>query len=270
MIVEGDFASDGAVCVRGLLDPTELELAETGIEAVLAAPSPLSLRASDADDGAFVEDFCNWRSVPAIEALARSRRIAQLAADLMGSATVRLFHDHVLVKEPGTRQRTPWHQDQPYYNVDGAQNVSVWIPIDPVPLDGSLQLLAGTHRGPWFLPRTFLDGHAKWFPEGSLAEFPDVDGDPDRWSQVSWALDPGDAVFFHMATVHGTPGFAGPGRRRVLALRYLGDDAVHAPRPWRTSPPFEGLATELPAGAPMEHPLFPQVWPAPPVRDDRV
>ena len=42
----------------------------------------------------------------------------------MGSSVVRLYHDHMLVKEPGTKQETPWHQDQPYYNVDGRQNVS--------------------------------------------------------------------------------------------------------------------------------------------------
>ena len=50
----------------------------------------------------------------------------------MRSATVRLYHDHVLVKEPGTRTTTPWHQDQPYYNIDGRQNVSMWMPLDPV------------------------------------------------------------------------------------------------------------------------------------------
>jgi ectoine hydroxylase-related dioxygenase (phytanoyl-CoA dioxygenase family) len=50
----------------------------------------------------------------------------------MRSRSVRLYHDHMLTKEPGTRARTPWHQDQPYYNVDGRQNVSFWIPVDPV------------------------------------------------------------------------------------------------------------------------------------------
>ena len=30
---------------------------------------------------------------------------------------------------------------------------------------------------------------------------------------------------------------------------------------WRTSPPFTGLEAELPAGAAMDHPLFPVVWP---------
>ena len=37
----------------------------------------------------------------------------------------------------------------------------------------------------------------------------------------------------------------------------LGDDTRHAPRPWKTSPEFPGLADELLAGAEMNHPLFP-------------
>ena len=49
----------------------------------------------------------------------------------MGSHTTRFFHEHVLVKEPGTREVTPWHHDQPYYCVDGDQNVSFWVPLDP-------------------------------------------------------------------------------------------------------------------------------------------
>ena len=79
----------------------------------------------------------------------------------MATPQVRFYHDHVLVKEGGTRQRTPWHQDQPYYNVDG-RGVSAWIPVDPVPEDGCLELVAGTHRGPWLMPRTFLKKEARW------------------------------------------------------------------------------------------------------------
>jgi ectoine hydroxylase-related dioxygenase (phytanoyl-CoA dioxygenase family) len=69
------------------------------------------------------------------------------------------------VKEGSTRQRTPWHQDQPYYNVDG-RGASAWITMDPVPEDGCLELVAGSHRGPWLMPRTFLHRQARWFPEG--------------------------------------------------------------------------------------------------------
>jgi hypothetical protein len=59
----------------------------------------------------------------------------------------------------------------------------------------------------------------------------------------------------------GAPGFPYSSRRRILSLRYLAADARHAPRPWRTSPPFDGLQAELPAGGAMDHPLFPVVWP---------
>lgn len=254
--IEGDFAADGAVCVRGAFGPEEVALATEAIEATLADLSPTAKRASDRDDGAFVEDFCRWSEIPAIEALARTSAAPAIAAELVGATTVRLFHDHVLVKEAGTRQRTPWHQDLPYYNVDGRQLVSMWMPVDPVPRASSLEVVAGSHLGPWYMPRTFLDGEARWFPEGTLAELPAIADD----QVLAWDLAPGDAVFFHMLCLHGAAGFPGPGRRRVLSLRFLGDDAVHAPRPWATSPPFPGLADELPAGAPMDHPLFPVVW----------
>ncbi len=257
MIVEGDFWRDGAVCVRGAFGPDALALAEAAIEANLAALSDRAKRASADDDGAFVEDFCNWQRIPELEAFIRTSGAAEIAADLLGATTVRLYHDHVLVKEPGTRQRTPWHQDLPYYNVDGRQNVSLWCPVDPVPRSSTLELVAGSHLGPWYLPRTFLDGQAKWFPDGTLAELPDLDGDPDAFTVLGWALQPGDAVFFHMLTLHGAAGFEGPGRRRVLSVRFLGDDMVHAPRPWATSPEFPGLADELAPGAPLDHPLFP-------------
>jgi len=256
------FARDGVVCVRSALDPDEVAVAARGIDAVLAHPSPLALVASDADDpGAFTEDFCRWQEVPEIEQLARHSRVPQIAAALMATPQVRFYHDHVLVKEGGTRQRTPWHQDQPYYNVDG-RGVSAWIPVDPVPEAGCLELVATSHLGPWLMPRTFLLREARWFPEGSLAELPDIEADRGAFDIRRFELEPGDAIFFDFLTVHGAPGFPYPGRRRVLSLRYLSAGARHAPRTWRTSPPFDGLGRELAAGATMDHPLFPVVWPA--------
>jgi ectoine hydroxylase-related dioxygenase (phytanoyl-CoA dioxygenase family) len=113
------------------------------------------------------------------------------------------------------------------------------------------------------MPRSFLDHQAKWFPEGSLADLPDVEAlrhDPASGARIlGWALEPGDAVAFHMLTLHAAGGVEGPDRRRVFSLRLLGDDMVHAPRAWATSPDFPGLADELPAGAPLDHPLFPRL-----------
>ena len=260
MRIEGDWNRDGAVCVREAFSPDEIRLATEAIEANLADLSPLSKRASTDHDGAFVEDFCSWTRIPQLERFVRQSSAARVAAEVLGSHTLRFFHDHVLVKEPGTAQRTPWHQDLPYYNVEGFQNLSMWIPVDPVPREVTLEFVAGSHLGPMYLPRTFLDARAAWFPEGSLAEAPDIDATAHQNNVLGWQLEPGDAVCFHMNTLHTAAGNPGPHRRRVLSLRFLGEDMVHAPRPWKTSPPFPGLETQLAAGAAMDHPLFPVVW----------
>ena len=259
LVVEGDFWRDGAVCVRCAFGPEWVALAEEAIEANLADLSPYAKRASADDDGVFVEDFCNWQRIPALEKFVRESPAADVASELLGADRLRLYHDHVLVKEPGTAQQTPWHQDLPYYNVDGRQNISMWFPVDAVPIESTLRFVQGSHLGPWYMPRSFLDGQAKWFPDGSLEELPAIDDDPERFGVLDWALEPGDAVFFHMLTLHSAGG-VGPRRRRVLSVRFLGDDMVHAPRPWTTSPPFPGLADRLPDGAPLDDPLFPVLW----------
>lgn len=255
------FRRDGAVCVRGAFSSGDLAQVEQAIEQNLASPGERALIASRPDDpGRFFEDFCNWQRLPQIEAIVRTSPASAIAGELMGAQRVRFYHDHVLVKEPGTVQRTPWHQDQPYYNVNGAQTCSVWLPVDPVPRVSTLEFVAGSHLGPWLMPRTFMDNQAKWFPDGALDELPDIENDRSGFEIIGWELDPGDAVFFNMLTLHCAGGVEGPQRRRALSLRFLGDDVTHAPRAWTTSPDFPGLSEELEAGAPLEHPLFPVVW----------
>ncbi len=255
------YQTDGAVCIRGLLSAAEVGILCAGIDANLAQPSPRAKVASPADDpGLFIEDFCCWQDNPHYQRTIFETALAETAALLMRSRRARLYHDHMLTKEPGTRQPTPWHQDQPYYNVEGFQNCSMWIPVDPVARHSTLEFVAGSHRGPWLMPRSFMDKQAKWFPEGSLVDLPDVDAQRERMRILGWELAPGDVVCFHMLALHAAAGVDAGRRRRVFSLRFLGDDARHAPRRWVTSPEFPGLAEQLPAGAPMNHPLFPLLW----------
>jgi hypothetical protein len=71
-----------------------------------------------------------------------------------------------------------------------------------------------------------------------------------------WEMAPGDAVAFNMLTLHGAAG--SPTRRRAFSLRLTGDDVRWAPRPHRTSPPFEDV--DLPAGSSLEHERFRVLW----------
>lgn len=255
------YQRDGAIHIPNLLNDNELALLQRGIEQNIQSPSPRAKIASPKDDpGLFFEDFCNWESNLYYKEFIFSSPISMVAGQLMKSLTARLYHDHLLVKERNTQQKTPWHQDQPYYNIEGNQTCSFWIPIDPVSRESTLEFIAGSHHGPWMMPRSFMDKQAKWFPEGSLTELPDIDSNRSQYPIIGWALNPGDVVCFHMLTLHAANGVNHEHRRRVFSVRFLGDDIRHAPRQWATSPDFPGLSETLAAGATMDHPLFPMVW----------
>jgi ectoine hydroxylase-related dioxygenase (phytanoyl-CoA dioxygenase family) len=57
-----------------------------------------------------------------------------------------VFHDHYLFKEAESGVETPWHQDMPYYCVEGDQTVSFWLPLESREKSVSLKCAAGTHK----------------------------------------------------------------------------------------------------------------------------
>ena len=256
-----EFQRDGACVVRGLLDEREVARLAEGDERNLAEPSERALEGGgDGTSGRFFEDFRNWTRIAAYEEVLRGSRLGEVAAALMGSGTARLHHDHLLVKERGTTIRTPWHQDQPYYNIDGFQTVSFWIPLDPVPRESTLEFVAGSHATrTWYMPRSFFDDRALVFEEGTFAEVPDVEADRGAHTILGWALEPGDAVAFNMLTLHAAAGSRN--RRRAFSVRLVGDDVRLAERPHATSPTFPELDGVLAHGDSLEHPLFPELWP---------
>eukprot|EP00948_MAST-09A_sp_MAST-9A-sp1_P002346 g2346.t1 len=260
-MLRSTFQRDGAVVIRNLLSADLVSTLEKGIERNLRKPTKRSINASQpGDPGHFVEDFIAWKAIPEYQEILKKSNLGKVAASLTDSETMRLYHDHMLVKEPGTKQETPFHQDMPYYNVSGTHAVSFWIPVDPVRSNTSPTFIAGTHLGPWFIPRTFKDKQAKWFPEGSLRDIPEYADDDERI--LRWDLEPGDAVAFHFLTVHKAGGvLPGGPRRRAWSVRLVGDDVVHAPRAWKTSPQFDDM-DNIPAGHALHcSTKFPLLWP---------
>ena len=63
--------------------------------------------------GRLFVDYCNWFRVAEYKDFIFKSNTAKIAAELMGSKTVQLFHEYVLVKEACTDVPTPWHQDAP-------------------------------------------------------------------------------------------------------------------------------------------------------------
>ncbi|MFT6292710.1 MAG: ectoine hydroxylase-related dioxygenase (phytanoyl-CoA dioxygenase family) [Ilumatobacter sp.] len=260
-----DFRDDGVAVMRGLLDDRWLEMIADGVEYNRCNPSPWSHWYTDADEAVgFWTDYVTWRDVSQYRTAAFESPLASAAAQLMKSTEVRFFHEHVLVKEPGATERTPWHHDQPYYCINGDQNVSLWVALDSVPTSSGMRFVAGSHRwNRWFVPRKFVD-HTSYIDSDSTFEIvPDIDTEvaAGQHRLVSFDVEPGDVVAFHYRTLHDAPGNELPRRRRAVSFRWIGDDATYTTRPWEVSPPYasEGLRVGGPLNGDERFPLVPLV-----------
>jgi hypothetical protein len=240
------FRTDGVALLRGVVSSENLELLAQGVEYNRTHPSKWSHWYTKPDEAVgFWSDYVTWPEVEQYRRVVFDSPLAALAGRLMESSSVRFFHEHVLVKEPGAAERTPWHHDQPYYCIDGDQNVSMWIALDPVPASAGMRFIAGSHR--WnrlFIPRRFVDHQSYADPDDRFEVVPDLDAELDRpdlhgHRVVSFDVEPGDVIAFHYRTLHDAPGNDLPTRRRAVSLRWVGDDATYGVRPWEVSPPYE-------------------------------
>ena len=234
-----DFHDQGATVIRGAF--TEwIETLRAGVAFNLANPGPSARSYTGADGGGrFLSDYCNWQRIPEYRAFIFNSPAAGIARDLMGSSSVQLFHEHVLVKEAEAGVATPWHQDAPYYCVDAPKTVSLWIPLDEVPRERTLEFVAGSHlAGELFQPQ-FFNGNPLNENDG-LRSMPDIDANREAYDILAWALAPGDAVAFDYRIIHGAPANnSTSAQRRAFSLRLLGEGAKFARREGqKTSPPF--------------------------------
>ncbi|RYC68511.1 MULTISPECIES: phytanoyl-CoA dioxygenase family protein [Spirosoma] len=95
---------------------------------------------------AFLQIMNLWQEDEEAREFVFSKRLAQLAADLMGVEGVRLYHDQALYKEP-SGGITPWHADQFYWPLASPHTVTVWIPLQATPMEmGPLAFAEGSQH----------------------------------------------------------------------------------------------------------------------------
>ena len=252
------FKTDGVTMVPGLFTHL-LDILKTGVAKNVKEPGPFAAEnVTGNDTGRFFDDYCNWNRIPEFSQVVHDPAVGAAAAALMQSDRVQIFHEHVLIKEPGTSKVTPWHQDSPYYFVDGEQTLSFWVPLDPVS-NATLRCVIGSHR--WdkpVLPTRWLTNEKFYNDTSSFKPVPDPDN--EGLSIAEWDMQPGDAVAFHFRTLHGARGNASDTQRRAFSLRLLGDDARYVERPGKTSPPFTGH--KMQPGEQLRNDWFPVVYPS--------
>lgn len=255
------FQRDGVLLLRGAFVDW-VERLRRGLERCLADPGAYRFPCESTrpgEPGRFFDNYCNWPLVPEYRDFVFHSPAASLAGQAMRSRVAQLFHDHAFVKEPGTRRATPFHQDLPYYCVSGEQSASVYVALDGVDEEVSVQYVRGSHRWPaLYRPKVFLDGEDFNAEDPALRPMPDLLARRDEYDLVGWSLRAGDAVLFSFRTVHGTGGGLVRARRRAFSTRWLGDDVRYAERPGETSPHYAGIGLET--GDRMREDWFPVVW----------
>jgi ectoine hydroxylase-related dioxygenase (phytanoyl-CoA dioxygenase family) len=250
------FRHDGVCVLRGVFADW-VETLRRGVDFNIAHPGPDGrFYTGDGGGGRFMTDYCNWRRIPEYRNFIEHSPAAAIAAALMGAAKVQLFHEHVLVKEAAADVPTPWHHDLPYYSITAPLSVSLWLPLDAVPRERTLEFIPGSHRmGKEFQPQRF---NGSPINEGDgLESIPDIEADRDRYDIVGWALSPGDAVAFDFRTLHGAPANRSKTEmRRAFSLRLVGEGARFRRKPGIvTSPPFPDVT--LADGDPLAGEEFP-------------
>lgn len=156
-----------------------------------------------------------WYLNDEIKGIVTSPLIGRLAADLMETDEVRLWHDQVIYK-PGVGDtdtalgNVGWHQDYGYWQCSNTTNmITVWLALQDTDLtNGGMMSIAGSHK--WGLvpdSDTFFDQDLGAL-KNKYAEL------GREWVEEPCILKAGQASFHHALTFHGS----GPNRTREPRL----------------------------------------------------
>lgn len=226
-----------------------------------AAARPLREDDPSAEEGMFFYDVAAWKEDRRVREVAFDSRLPEIAAELLGAACVNFWEDTTFVKAPHTRQKTAFHQDLAYFQIDGDQCVIVWIPLDPAgPENGGMQYVRGSHLwGETYAPNVFLSQTPiRTSPEKRC---PDIEADPGAWDIITFEVQPGDVLIHHVRTLHGAGGNRSARWRRAMSLRYCGDEVRYYDRPGAI--PQVNVARDLRDRDRLLSADYPLVWPKP-------
>ncbi len=166
-------------------------------------------------DRAFVQVTNLWTRSQRARDLVFGKRLARIAADLMGTRGVRMWHDQALYKEP-SGGFTPWHVDQQYWPMASPHSITAWIPLQPVPIEmGPLCFGRGSHRKRIGRDLEIGEESEQHIREAVRKEKIDEVQEPFELGDVSYHL----GWTLHRAGPNKT---AGP--RRVLTIIYMDID----------------------------------------------
>lgn len=248
------FARDGFLLVEDVLDEEERLRFGAAVDAAVedrAGEDNRTLEEKTLYEQSFIQCMNLWEDSTGVRQLCFAPTLGRMAADLLETDGVRVWHDQALYKESGGRQ-TDAHQDRPFWPIQPAQQVTAWIPFDGSSRErGAMAYLPGSHR---IELEKFVDISHVFHPEpyDILADPKVRDTEP-----VLVEAPPGAVVFHHSLTVHYAGPNSGPDTRRVYCIIYFADGCTR-----RTQIPHPTVDRQgIEVGAKIEGDVTPLAWP---------
>ena len=257
------YQRDGAIVLRNVIEDHWLSVLADGIQRNLDNPGPLArtyTQDKGATEGFFFGDAGVWQAVPEYEDFLFNSPAAEIAALLTGASQINLYFDGVFIRSNDTPSRTPWHQDVPYWPIEGDQMCTVWIPLDHVPREGSVEYVKGSHQwGKAYRPKSFFEVEEDYVSNDStLKPMPDFAALRDEYELLGWEMNPGDVQCFHGHIIHGAAGNETSEWRRTFQARLAGDGMTYTLRDGDMHPTFPDCGLE--PGDPIGGPSFPMLF----------
>jgi ectoine hydroxylase-related dioxygenase (phytanoyl-CoA dioxygenase family) len=149
----------------------------------------------------------------------------EIIGRVIGSRTIRMYHDYVFSKQPHCEKVVPWHTDGGGYALSGQMMPNLWVALTPAnETNGRLEFIGGFHEE--FVAQRWSDRRKSG--DSIEQDLPDFDAPEDpfvkAFPRLSWNLEPGDAVLFHPCTPHHSKANMSDTTRTGYALRVVGDD----------------------------------------------
>lgn len=218
-----EFLQKGHTLIKNILSPEEIAVYRPVIVDAAKRYNTEKRKMEDRDTygKAFLQIMNLWRCDESVKKFVLSKRLAKIAADLMGVENVRLYHDQALFKEPGGGP-TPWHQDQYYWPINTNNTITMWMPL--VDIDIEMGML------------TFASGS---FTKGAIFDFEISDESESAFEDYvkkaqfpitrAKTMKAGDATFHRGFTIHNATGNNSDKMREVMTIIYIADGARISP-----------------------------------------
>lgn len=226
-----DYRRDGVICLRQMFGPEWIEHLRKGAEQVI--DNPQDWGSTGPSHGRMTSVAHIWRKEGPFRDFAMNSPVGEVVGRVIEADQIQMFHDHLFHKPALSPSIMRWHADH-FWPFTGSMIPNIWVALSPVNEEnGRIEFVAGYHH---FCKET----GSRFGPAGDgTYQFPDFEqhrDDPNfPFKFVTWDLQPGDAVLFHVDIPHFSKGNSSEDMARTgLAVRVIGDDSYWCPR--------EGLA----------------------------